>query len=682
METESSESITPTLEFLDEGISAEGTCVEIVKIPIDLTLSPEIDGPSGKPTLLQINKTENSSMHLATHFSQFRTIVADPCDQLDEFSVLLTCMKNLEKLAEKVTSPNPTTSQFVDFVLIRGITSDNMSFDYTDVGGLTQRLSEIFYDQALGDISASLPENEGTLTTTEDQLKDEPKYGDCYIFDYQEFQNGSKTRPGSEKDVARLRHDFIELNFNVYSSYLNLTKQDTLNTLKEAANKVHKESKCFVCCFLTHGSEGELLMKDRYLKIEDILKCFSRSACKNLAGIPKIFIFQACRGHCCEEGVCCDSTDFGSKMDIPDYLDFLLVYSTYEGKYSFKTKDDERLENNHGSFFIDELCRTLEQFSGESDLLQILTIVNYRVAHLYLSNTKEEETNRKKQMPGFTSRLTTKVEFNRPIQMFVSPDTEYFDCRRRMSSLGLRSTNNPLEDKKIYNIQKSRIKFVLLLNTENNFGSNLADCASDLWSSVAARSYQRDLLEHWSKSELRDFLKKVAVQDCSNTDCLICFVACQAKGDYMCDNKGNKFEKREVVEKFTGKACKDLRGKPKIFIFLTSSSSKKSWWPWSCVYADSTDGDDNSMIPVHSDLLELTIAIQEIKQLQGVMEKFCNIFGNKSSEDFVSQLTRMNDELVKDYEFFSPSSKKLSTFCFNSTLTETLILNKPKCESK
>ncbi|GBM07145.1 hypothetical protein AVEN_15402-1 [Araneus ventricosus] len=36
--------------------------VELLKIPIDLTLSPEVDGPGGKPTLPQVNKTENSSI--------------------------------------------------------------------------------------------------------------------------------------------------------------------------------------------------------------------------------------------------------------------------------------------------------------------------------------------------------------------------------------------------------------------------------------------------------------------------------------------------------------------------------------------------------------------------------------------------------------------------------------------
>ncbi|CAL1295806.1 unnamed protein product [Larinioides sclopetarius] len=60
---------------------------------------------------------------------------------------------------------------------------------------------------------------------------DEPNFGDCYIFNYQEFKE-EPPRPGSKKDVDRLRHDFKELNFNVYE-HSNLTKKDILDKLKK-----------------------------------------------------------------------------------------------------------------------------------------------------------------------------------------------------------------------------------------------------------------------------------------------------------------------------------------------------------------------------------------------------------------------------------------------------------------
>ncbi|CAL1288030.1 unnamed protein product [Larinioides sclopetarius] len=133
--------------------------------------------------------------------------------------------------------------------------------------------------------------------------------------------------------------------------------------------------------------------------------------------------------------------------------------------------------------------------------------------------------------------------------------------------------------------------------------------------------------------------------------------------------------------------CK-LSGKPKIFIFLMPSLKNESWS--SCVFPDSTVQSDNSSIPVQSDHLELTYNVRrDLKQIEGVIKKLRLIFGNDSSENFLSQLTRMNEKLVTDCEFcphvsgykrFIPkfsSDSNLATFCLNSTLTATLRLNKP-----
>ncbi|CAL1288021.1 unnamed protein product [Larinioides sclopetarius] len=546
-----------------------------------------------------------------------------------------------------------------------------MSIENCDASGVAHELNEKLEDLALG---TSITVNEKILQKPDDELTEGRKYGDCYIFDYQNFKNGY-SRPGSKNDVARLKHVFKSLNFDVYGDNVDLTRKKTLNILKEAAKKDHSQSKYFVCCFLTHGEEGKLLMHDKVIKIDDILQLFSRSACETLSGKPKIFIFQACRGNCCEEGVPIDSTDFGSIKGNPDYLDFLVAYSTYEGKVSFKTKDPNGSQNNHGSYFIDELCRTFEQFSDKLDLLQILTIANYRVAYFFKSQkTKDEKYRYKKQMPYFTSRLRTEVKFNRKMQMFESCHTQYFDYRRGKSSLGKKSTEKPLEDKQIYNIQNSkRIMFLSLLITRDNYENDLTYSASCLWSSVASKGYQREAKNNWSEKELTDFLKEVASRDFSSTDCLICFIACKAKGDYLCDVKGNKFLMRQIVEQFTGEKCLALVQKPKIFIFMLSSPAKKSWLP--CVSADSTDGDSSSStIPVHADILEIAITFQDSRQLEGTTIKFYDIFRRKNSEDFLSQLTRINDELVKDYGFYSSSNNNLATFCVNSTLTKTLII--------
>ncbi|KAF8796286.1 Caspase-7 like protein [Argiope bruennichi] len=488
-----------------------------------------------------------------------------------------------------------------------------MSTDRSD-GSSGRRLSAIFSDQHLK-----------TLLKTEDQLSNEPKFGDSYIFDYQDFKD---PRYGSEKDVARLDHDFRELNFNVYSKYRDLTRQQTLDVLKQAARRANKDHKCFVCCFLTHGNLGRLQMKDGSIEINEILKCFSRSACQNLAGIPKIFIFQACRGSCREDGVSCsvngafyDPTDSGPVIDVPDSLDFLLVYSTYDGTVAYRTNEEKK----HGSFFIDELCRSIEQFSGDLDLLQILTIAHFRVAHLFVT-----KIDKKKQMPCFTSSLTTKVKFNKNIPMFESPDTKYFDIRRMGTGLGLKSTEKPIADMKTYKIGGGwNIKFLLLFNTENNFPNCLVDKLCTVYGS--ARGYEREQFPNWTEGELMNLLEQVAAQRCSDIDCLICFITCQSKDDRLYDTRGRPFHMRKIVEKFTGNVCSSLRGKPKIFIFLMSSPTQQS-----SVSADSTDCMYENLIPVHSDILEVIITVQDARKFKKSLDKkISKIFWKmKFSEDF------------------------------------------------
>lgn len=553
----------------------------------------------------------------------------------------------------------------------------NTEHDALDTGANRQRDKFICDESSLGDVSVK----------RNDQLGKE-KVGDCHIFDYQEFK---KPRLGSEYDADRLEYDFKKLDFNVYR-YLNLTKSDTMDVLAKASKKDHSQSKYFVCCFLTHGGMGTLCMKDYYVKIDDILNCFSSTSCPSLYKKPKIFIIQACRGTGVEDGIK-ESTDSDSSGDNPEYIDFLIVNSTYEGTFSFKTLSLRDETQNHGSFFIDELCRSLENFSSNKDLLQILTIVNYRVATFFKSVTDNAKTNKKKQMPCIISRLRAEVKFNKKIDMFESVHTRYFDDRRRQHPLGLQSMQNPYGDHKLYHIPNyENVKFLSILNTKGNFGEELNHFALKLWSCIADKNYQREEKEILKKTELKDYLKTFAGQKLDNVSCFICFVAGCAKGDYLYDSQNKKFFKRDLVEHFVGKKCPVLAGKPKIFIFLLvpQIKPKRFYLPIPCVSADSPDeytSTTRNFIPVHADILEVTIFIKDTKQLEVIGEKLISILKkDELHEDLLQSLTKMNNDLVKDTlkdGKYSPSGSSSEcsslleeniSFSFHSTLTKVVKL--------
>lgn len=58
----------------------------------------------------------------------------------------------------------------------------------------------------------------------------------------------------------------------------------------------HKNSDCILFVFMTHGYKGKLYAKDTHYNPELLRSLFTSDKCPSLAGKPKIFIIQACRG--------------------------------------------------------------------------------------------------------------------------------------------------------------------------------------------------------------------------------------------------------------------------------------------------------------------------------------------------------------------------------------------------
>ncbi|PIK47459.1 Casp6l1 protein, partial [Apostichopus japonicus] len=124
----------------------------------------------------------------------------------------------------------------------------------------------------------------------------------------------------------------------------------------------HSLFDCFLCVFLTHGDDGVIFGNDgdpesfegngnvdaanrTWLELnDDVFDIFRGDNCRSLIGKPKIFIIQACRGGTAEEsamigGAATDyeeplETSAGVKVTIPTGADFLISYSTSEGRWT------------------------------------------------------------------------------------------------------------------------------------------------------------------------------------------------------------------------------------------------------------------------------------------------------------------------------------------------------------
>ncbi|XP_061192464.1 caspase-7-like [Saccostrea echinata] len=239
--------------------------------------------------------------------------------------------------------------------------------------------------------------------------------GKAIIINNKKFNpnTGLNDRNGTDVDASALCCRLSELDFEV-DLFHNLKADEILSQLKKAAADDHRNNDCFACAILSHGEDGLIWGIDRLIPINDLLEPFKGNKCLSLAGKPKIFFIQACRGTKFDEGVDMNVADAKGFMDIepqfslqkiPSEADFLLAYSVVPGYYSWRN-------SSNGSWFVQALSEVLMKYGQTLDLLTMMTRVNQIVANKFQSNTSHPDMNEKKQIPCITSMLTKEVYFN------------------------------------------------------------------------------------------------------------------------------------------------------------------------------------------------------------------------------------------------------------------------------
>lgn len=192
--------------------------------------------------------------------------------------------------------------------------------------------------------------------------------------------------------------------------YEDLNCKDIDRILEAAATtEDHSDADCILIAVLSHGELGILYASDHAYKPDRLWTQFNAEQCPSLAGKPKLFFIQACQGDQLDGGVRLDpvtQTDSSAmSYKIPTHADFLIVYSTIPGFYSWRN-------TTAGSWFVQALCHVLQRKGREKDLLSNLTHVARKVAFDFQSNTPGDFVmHEKKQIPCITSMLTRDVYF-------------------------------------------------------------------------------------------------------------------------------------------------------------------------------------------------------------------------------------------------------------------------------
>ena len=157
----------------------------------------------------------------------------------------------------------------------------------------------------------------------------------------------------------------------------------------------HSKSDSFVCVLLSHGANNEIIYTyDGEFSISIIISMFKRN--QSLAGKPKLFFIQACRGSHCMESI--DGSHGIELVTIPVEADFLVAYSTVAGYCSVRN-------TQHGSWFIQSLCKVIVEKGDKWEIMHIITEVNQRVAKKELQST-DQKFSEMKQVPCIVSTLT------------------------------------------------------------------------------------------------------------------------------------------------------------------------------------------------------------------------------------------------------------------------------------
>lgn len=184
--------------------------------------------------------------------------------------------------------------------------------------------------------------------------------------------------------------------------------------LTKFAKMDHSDADCFLCVMLSHGENGVIYAVDKDIELQSLIQPFKFN--RTLAGKPKLFFIQACRGTNYMEGIDTNPFKVEYVSKIPMEADFLIAYSTVEGFYSWRN-------SNSGSWYMQSLCTILEEYGSKLEMMQILTAVNRRVSYYFESNTNDPEFNGKKQVPCIVSMLTKELYFKPKLNQIPGSST-------------------------------------------------------------------------------------------------------------------------------------------------------------------------------------------------------------------------------------------------------------------
>ena len=194
--------------------------------------------------------------------------------------------------------------------------------------------------------------------------------------------------------------------------HMNVSRKDLINQIDTFVESIKRNCPVIFVSISTHGlSNGKLVMSDKNkVNVEDMIMPFTEA--EKLMGIPKVFIFQACRGQSTE--LAYKDTDAGEENEPARYAthnsDVILIYSTFDGNTAFRRSDGE------GSWFLAVLYQCVVAPAYKNlHLVEILTVCSNLIINHFRKKPKDNQESKTlyyaTQTPTYSSTLRKFLRF-------------------------------------------------------------------------------------------------------------------------------------------------------------------------------------------------------------------------------------------------------------------------------
>ncbi|MEE6510886.1 hypothetical protein FKM82_031228 [Ascaphus truei] len=208
-------------------------------------------------------------------------------------------------------------------------------------------------------------------------------------------------RRGAKRDADRLFRVLSRLGYDV-TLRLDISAAEIKRLYREESKMPQGE--CFISILSSHGEEGMIYdFFGESVQLRELYHILAPQSCPQLAGKPKLFFIQACRGTQFDEGVMLETDSGPCHTDAISHMlslprDTVVIYASTEGYVAF--------QNPLGSVFLQTLCDLLEGEERDLELMRILTRLCSLVAYGFQSRGQHGGY---KEMPCYVTNLTREV---------------------------------------------------------------------------------------------------------------------------------------------------------------------------------------------------------------------------------------------------------------------------------